>query len=123
MLPVNPPSPALRGVRGLRSSQYEVIGSLAPSLGLHSRRKMTSLNRRAPRSPHTPDAIGSVLLRCYVCLVGLRGVFLRGSLVFRAGRVMCFCSELDLTVRTQYVTNGDKKRGLPQVLHTAINHF
>ena len=70
------------GVRGPRRTRCRAAGPLAPSLGLHSRRKMTSLNRRAPRSPHTPDAIGSVLLRCYVCLVGLRGVCLRGLCVF-----------------------------------------
>ena len=50
--PVNPPSPAFRGVRGLRLTQSRVIGPLAPLLGLRSRRKMTSLNRPAPRSPH-----------------------------------------------------------------------
>ena len=81
MLPVNPPSPAFRGVRGLRRTKGLAAGPLAPLFGLHSRRKMTSLNRPAPRSPHTPDAIGSVL-RCEGCLVGLRGVCLRGLWLF-----------------------------------------
>ena len=37
MLPVNPPSPAFRGVRGLRLMQSRAAGGLAPSLGLRSR--------------------------------------------------------------------------------------
>ena len=76
VLPVNPPSPALRGLRGPRRTRCRAAGALAPLLGLRSRRKMTSLNRPAPRSPHTPDAIGSVSLRCDVWLCRFaRGVF------------------------------------------------
>ena len=78
VLPVNPPSPAFRGVRGLRRTRCRAAGPLAPSLGLHSRRKMTSLNRPAPRSPHTPDAIGSVFYAAMCGFAGLRGVCLRG---------------------------------------------
>ena len=47
MLPVNPPSPAFRGVRGLRSSQSRAAGPLALFVGLRSRRNMTSLKRGA----------------------------------------------------------------------------
>ena len=82
VLPVNPPSPAFRGVRGPRRTRCRAAGPLAPSLGLHSRRKMTSLNRPAPRSPHTPDAIGSVFYAAMCGFAGLRGVCLRGVFVF-----------------------------------------
>ena len=81
VLPVNPPSPAFRGVRGPRRTRCRAAGPLAPSLGLHSRRKMTSLNRPAPRSPHTPDAIGSVFYAAMCGFAGLRGVCLRGVFI------------------------------------------
>ena len=69
----------LEGCRGPKDP--EIGGSLVNLASL-----LDQLNRPAPRSPHTPDAIGSVFYAAMCGFAGLRGVFLTCSLVFfRAG--------------------------------------
>ena len=47
MLPVNPPSPAFRGLRATVGTRRRAAGALALFVGLRSRRNMTSLKRGA----------------------------------------------------------------------------
>ena len=81
MLPVNPPSPAFRGVSGLRSSQSRAAGPLALFVGLRSRRNMTSLKRGAAFAASTVRrARGS--LRCDASPLRFRAGVVEGSLAF-----------------------------------------
>ena len=82
MLPVNPPSPAVRGLRGLRLMQSRAAGALAPSLGLRSRPSSDKpqAGRRVRRIYWR--ATSAWLLRCDVSPLRLRAGAFEGSLVF-----------------------------------------
>ena len=84
MLPVNPPSPAFRGVSGLRSSQSRAAGPLALFVGLRSRRNVTSLKRGAAFAASTGvrRARGSCAAMCLLCVcerVRLRDLWFFGD--------------------------------------------
>ena len=82
MLPVNPPSPAFRGVSGLRSSQSRAAGALALVVGLRSRPSSDKpqAGRRVRRIYWR--ATGAWLPRCDVSPLRLRAGVFEGSLVF-----------------------------------------
>ena len=76
MLPVNPPSPAFRGVRGLRLIYCRAAGPRALIVGLRSRRNVTSLKRGA----------------AFAASTGVRRA--RGSCA--ATRLLCVCERVRL---------------------------
>ena len=82
MLPVNPPSPAFRGVRGLRLMQSRAAGALAPSLGLRSRPSSDKpqAGRRVRRIYWR--ATGTWVPRCDASPLRLRAGVVEGSLAF-----------------------------------------
>jgi len=83
VLPVNPPSPAFRGVRGLRSSQSRAAGPLALVVGLRSRRNVTSVKRGTQfAASGVRRARGSCAATCLLCVcerVRLRDLWFFGD--------------------------------------------
>ena len=68
--PVNPPSPAFRGLQWLRLMQGRAAGPLALFVGLRSRRNVTSLKRGAAFAASTGvrRARGSCATMCLLCV-------------------------------------------------------